>query len=356
MRYFILISLNILFFSMYAQEVLVSCGDSLLSYEGRISQLADSRVLAWSGSSVSIKTNASTVRAELCGTDTADYFNVIVDGIVSKQIHVSNKKHIYSIAENLSSGIHVIQLFKRTCWDKGQTHFYNFRISPTAQIYAIEKKRRSIEFYGNSISCGYAVDDSSGSDSGTGRFENNYVAYPAITARYFDAQYRCIAKGGIGLLISWFPLTMPQMYNRLNPLDSSLIYDFKDFNPAIVVVNLGQNDYWLLNKPKHPEYISRFSKKAPTSEDIIYAYCNFIRSLRAKYPEAYIICSLGNMDATDSKSPWPTYIRTSVARLNDNKILTHFFEYKNSLAHPNRADQQKIADSLISFINETIVW
>ena len=71
-------------------------------------------------------------------------------------------------------------------------------------------------------------------DSPNGYYENNYDAYAAITARHFNAQYHCTSKSGIGIMVSWFPLIMPEMYNRLDPTDSTSKWDFSKYTRTLL--------------------------------------------------------------------------------------------------------------------------
>lgn len=218
------------------------------------------------------------------------------------------------------------------------------------------KKRRKIEFFGNSITCGYAIEDSSGKDRGTSPYENNYLSYAAITARHFDAEYYCTARSGIGVLVSWFPQIMPEMYNLLDASDPKSHWDFSKYTPDVVVVNLFQNDSWLVKSPTNEQFKARFGTTAPTEAQIIRAYADFIKTLRSTYPKAQIICALGSMDATATGSPWPGYIDKAVATLKDDRIYTHFFACKNTPGHPNIKEQQTMADDLIKFIDQKIEW
>ena len=79
-------------------------------------------------------------------------------------------------------------------------------------------------------------------------------------------------------------------------------------------------------------------------------------SIRAKYPKADIICALGNMNATETGSKWPGYIEKAIAGLNDGKIYSVFFPYKNTGGHPNKMEQQAMADQLIQFIDKKVKW
>jgi hypothetical protein len=339
-----------------AQNKFIAFNDSNVSYEGRILYNNDAAILSWPGSTVSLQFEGTTISAIMQDMDTANYYNVILDGKPIAKIHTTMEKKTYILASGLSAGRHCMQLFKRTEWDKGKTLFYGFELSENANVLApATPKKRKIEFFGNSITCGYAVEDSI-NDSWFGCFENNYLSYAAITARHYDAQYHCTSKSGIGIIISWFPLLMREMYDRTDATDSLSKWDFTKFTPDIVVVNLLQNDSWLVNMPNHEQFKYQFGKKAPEINYIIISYKNFIASLRNKYPKAFIICALGSMDATREGSPWPDYIKHALVQLNDARIITHFFPYKNTGGHPRVSEQQIMAKSLIECIDKNINW
>ncbi|HSR16874.1 MAG TPA: hypothetical protein VLM39_02185 [Ignavibacteriaceae bacterium] len=158
-------------------------------YEGRIIYKDDAAELAWSGTSVSVWFEGSDMAAVLKDADTADYYNIIIDDKDIFKIHADTAKQRYVLASGLPFGKHKVQLFKRTEWDKGKILFYGFETSEETKLLPVPvPKKRKIEFYGNSITSGYAIEDKS-DDSWYGYFENNYLTYAAITARHFDAQY-----------------------------------------------------------------------------------------------------------------------------------------------------------------------
>lgn len=341
---------------VYAQKT-VSFNDSHIQYMGRISKLGDAAEFSWPGTSATINFNGSGMSALLQDEHGLNFYDVVVDGKVMNIIHPDSVKRSYRLVANLPVKNHQLVLFKRTEWTMGKTWFYQFRLDKKGDVLtAPAPKKRHIEFYGNSITCAYAVEDSSGKDRGTGPYEDNYVSYAAITARHFNAEYSCIARSGIGILISWFPQIMPEMYDLLDATDPKSKWDFSKYTPEIVVVNLFQNDSWLVKRPADPEFKKRFGVLAPGPDKIISAYRDFIKKLRDKYPNTHIICVLGNMDATKAGSPWPGYVEKAVAGMNDPKIYTHFFPYKNRTGHPNTMEQQAMADDLIAFIDQHIKW
>lgn len=353
----ILLLLLTLFEVSHSQEKIIQFNDPNINYEGRIKFDTDAAELSWPGTSATLIFKGTNMSAILKDSDTADYYNVIIDGKQIFKIHADTIKHSYLLASGLSDSKHRIQLFKRTEWSLGSTLFYGFETSESTEILPqTSKPKRKIEFYGNSITCGYALEDNSGNDSWHGFFENNYLTYAALTARHFNAQYSSISRSGIGVMVSWFPLIMSEMYGRLDPTDSTSKWDFSQFAPDIVVINLFQNDSWLVAKPEHEQFKYRFGTKAPDEMFIISSYKNFVASIRNKYPEASIICVLGSMDATKKGSAWPGYIQQAVEQMNDPKIYTHFFEYKNTDGHPHVNEQKAMAKSLIKFINQAIKW
>ncbi len=352
--------LSVLLYAVYScqpVETDINFDHKQLTYEGRILYADTAAVLSWPGTSVSMQFEGTGVSAMLQDLDTANYYNVILDGEVISKIHTDTLKQAYVLASGLEKGKHTIQVFKRTEWDKGKTLFYGFEIEEGGQLLPAPKpKKRKIEFYGNSITCGYGNEDYSEQDRWFGYFQNNYQTYGAITARHFNAQYHCIGKSGIGVTVSWFPMIMSEMYNRLDATDSTSVWDFNQYTPDVVVVNLFQNDSWIVTRPDNEQFINRFGDTAPDEAAIVSAYKEFISALRSQYPKAAIICALGNMDATREGSAWPGYVTSAAEQMNDSNVFTYFFPFKNTGGHPKVEEQQAMADALIAFIEEHINW
>ena len=339
------------------QELLVKHSNPLVTYEGRIRQNeATGTELFWPGTAVNINFEGTEIHAVIQDEKGENYYNVIVDNQVVKVLQPTTKKEKYTLASGLSPGKHSLQLYRKTEFTSGKTTFFNFVINHNAKLLPAEPKKRKIEFYGNSISAGHGLDDLEGKDRGDAAFYNNYLAYSALTARHFDAEYNCICKGGIGLMISWFPYTMPDIYDKINPLDKISVWNFSNYTPDIVVVNLFQNDSWLVKKPNSERFKAVFQDIEPTKEDIITAYKTFISSIRTHYPNADIICALGNMDSTKEGSPWPNYIKEATNQLHDSKIHTLIFPFKNTPGHPNRVEHENMSELLIKYIDEHIKW
>lgn len=343
-----------------AQTLSVTPSNKNISYSGRIGfEKPGEASVYWPGSSIQMRfkgTSASAVLKDISGDN---YFYIITDKDSNKliKLKLDTAKKAYQLAKNLVYGNHTIELFKLSN-TSAATIFYGFEFSAKSKLLKpLSKPKRKIEFFGNSITAGHGVDvNPDSTDSGNSFFFNNYKTYAAITARYFNAQYHCTARSGIGIMVSWFPEIMPETYDRLDPYDSSSKWDFTKYTPNLVVINLLQNDYWLINMPNHEQFKARFGTKKPDSIFIIKAYKNFLQQVRNKYPKAPIICTLGSMNATEEGSPFRGYIITAIELMNDKNILHHFYPFKKTPGHPKIKDQQLMAHSLIKFIEENIKW
>lgn len=356
-KYLLLIFLLGITFCGHAQDKAIPFNDARIHYMGRIAMTDSTAQICWTASTISLRFDGTGVSALLKDERGDNYYTVVIDGEPVSTLHLDSTKRSYTLASGVQAGIHSLELFKRTEWAMGKTWLY--AIIPDEHTILLDPpavQQRKIEFFGNSITCGYAVEDTSGKDRGTAPYENAYISYAAITARHFNAAFNCTAKSGIGITISWFPMIMPEMYDRLDPKDSNSKWDFSLFKPDVVVINLFQNDSWLVNMPDHEQFKARFGETAPGADFIIDAYKSFVQQVRGKYPNAYIVCMLGNMDVTKAGAPWPGYVQKAVDMLQDEKILTLFVPFKGTSGHPSRAEQETLADSLIRFIDEHIHW
>ncbi|RFZ84867.1 electron transporter RnfD [Mucilaginibacter terrenus] len=337
-------------------DTVVPFNDPNIHYMGRIGMTADAAKLTWTASSVVINFTGTGAKATLSDDTGFDFVTVVVDGKVMTTLQPKKYMQEFVLASGLNEGKHKLELFKRTEYDMGTLMFYKFTLDGDGKILPPPAYKHRIEFYGNSITCGYAIEDKEGKDRGTYEFENGYKSYANITARHFNADNYCIAKSGIGVVISWFDYVMPDIYDRVAAHDSTAKWDFTKYTPEVVVVNLFQNDSWLVLKPEHEQFKKLFGDTPPTAEFIVKRYQEFIGKIRSKYPSAKIICALGSMDATKKDSPWPGYIEKAVGNMKDKNIYTHFFPYKNTPGHPSEKEQQEMADSLIGFITKKMKW
>ena len=167
-------------------------------------------------------------------------------------------------------------------------------LSPTAE------KSLKIEFIGDSITCGYGVDDEDRDHHFSTATEDATRAYAYKTAQLLDADYSLVSYSGHGIISGYTDngtkvtsQTVPPIYEQFAKSYGSTFefnaayvdWDFSRFVPDVVVINLGTNDasYAAGDRDKVNEY----------SE----AYVEFLKKVREHNPDAYILCVLGVMGA-----------------------------------------------------------
>ncbi len=165
-------------------------------------------------------------------------------------------------------------------------------IKPTAN------KDMLIEFVGDSITCGYGVDDPDKDHHFSTKTEDITKAYGYLTAQTLDADYSMVSLSGYGIISGYsgdgkkVPVqTLPQYYDKLgyswnycgsfSPSDTE--WDFSKRQPDLIIINLGTNDdsYTKDNEELQEEYSL--------------AYTEFIKTVREKNPDAKIVCAFGVM-------------------------------------------------------------
>jgi hypothetical protein len=321
-------------------------------YHGRL-DFTDSLAPAmfWAGSGFTAWFEGTSVEIMLDDAEGTNYYDAIIDDRDSERIviHCGRGDSTYLVAGDLEEGIHKIQVLRRTDPTTARTEFRGLKIFGKKDLKTPpEQPSLKIEFYGNSITSGHGILDESRENNDDRATWDNYQTYAAKAARAIHADYRCISMSGIGVMVSWYPLVMPKAYDRTDPNNTESSWDFSRWQADIVVVNLFQNDAWLINTL--PVYYPAGAR--------INAYFNFIQSIREKYADARIICTLGNMDACRSGSPWPGYIQSAVNRfnndLNDKEVYFLPFTSKNTKGHPTVSEHQQMADVLIPFIESIL--
>ncbi len=322
-------------------------------YTGRI-DFSDPKapVMYWPGTNIRANFEGAMIKIILDDKIGGSFYNVFVDGDFEHPVVIDCKagRQEYAVPLRLTDDVHSLLIFRRTEASTGSTKFLGIVLKDgKTLVEPPARPERRIEFYGNSITCGMGIEAADNDPDDNMAEENNFLTYSAITARNLAAEYSCIAKSGIGILISWFDLVMPDYYYRLNPDDPNSRWDFTKYIPDVVVVNLFQNDSWLIDR----------LDPVPDSTEIVAAYVDFIRKIRAEYADALIVCSLGSMDATKKGSPWPGYIEKAVAQMQnegDENLAAYFFPFKNWYKHPRVRHHAEMAEGLTQFIGVKMGW
>jgi len=335
---------------------LVAADNKHYLYSGRIDfKQPAAPLLTWPGSSIKANFNGSYLAVVLDDEKGKNFFNIIIDGDDSSPYVLEAKQgeYTYVISTVLANRVHSVEIYKRTEGEEGGTHFKGLKLATQNSLLAPPKRlSRRMEIFGDSITSGMGNE---GADNGADHLlseKNNYLAYGAIAARDIKAELHTISQSGIGIMISWFDFIMPQFYDQLTAVgNNDSQWDFKQWTPEVVVINLMQNDSWLIDREKRLQPM-------PDDKQRIAHYQDFVTNIRQQYPDAYIICALGSMDITKQEK-WPNYVRAAVTNLKsagDKKIDTLFFEFTGYGQHPRVAQHKANAKKLSAFIRDKMHW
>lgn len=336
----------------------IEADHKFIQYTGRIDFANPKQpLISWPGTSIKARFTGQSIKIKLDDLEGKNYFNVIIDGN-NQHPHVLKAKqggHIYPLAYYLQDGEHTVEIYKRTEGHEGSTNFLGLELGANEKLLEPPTRAiRKIAFFGDSITSGMGNESADNiGDKGLSE-KNNYLSFSSITARNLEAEHHTISLSGIGVMVSWFDFTMPEYFDQINGAgNNETEWDFSHWTPDIIVINLLQNDSWLVTNPKH-------ISPTPTTDEIIQSYVDLVTSIKQRYPNKPIICALGSMDITKRDSSWPGYVRTAVSKIktidSNANIDTIFFEYTGYDKHPRVYQHQRNAKKLTQFIKHKMGW
>lgn len=298
--------------------------NAALQYSGRIDfDCPAEPVFVYAASYVKLIFTGTFVKVKISNRRNywTNYIGYILDGVQGKfALDMEQGAKVYTIAENLKSGRHELLLFKRmdSCGEVSEALEYVGKPDPEHD----------------------------------GEYSNSWYSYAWITARKLGAELHDTSQGGIALLdhTGWFMepdyLGVESCYDKLEycpALSKVKAWDFKKYQPQVVVVAIGQND-------NHPvDYMAENYQ----SEKSVYwrkRYQEFIEKLMELYPDSQII--LTTTILMHDKN-WDTSIE-EVCRRIDSSRVHHFMYQKNGSGTPGHIripEAEEMAEELSAYIN-----
>ncbi|WP_281615130.1 SGNH/GDSL hydrolase family protein [Flammeovirga sp. SubArs3] len=316
--------------------------------QGRVEQSNKQIKIFWPGTILTFKINGGPLKVQLSDDLGESRYSIIVDGKEIEDIQPTENKEWYVLYAPKDKKDHTVELHRKNDFSKGTSTLY--AVVCDGDLDEIKPNKKHIEYYGNSISVGYANEDTTGNDDSY--FTNNYWAYTSQTSRALNTEQTIIARSGIGLMVSWFDLIMPELYDRLNPNDKKSKWDFSKKIPDLVVINLMQNDKWLMQNPDNENFLKRIGRRQLEGEEIIEKYSQFLQGIRLKYPNTPIICTLGCMDISSKSSVFPEYVKSAIHYMRDDQIYYLEYPFLAKLVHPSVEMHTKMSQYLVEFIRK----
>lgn len=226
-----------------------------------------------------------------------------------------------------------------------------------------QEEKHKIEFIGDSITCGFGNEGVLDVDEFKTSQENPARAYAMLTAKALDAEYQLVSHSGIGILSSYTEeevpneyILMPKLYEytdwntniKIDP-DHLKLWNFTDYVPELIVMNLGTNDNSYTKEM--PERVKRFEQ----------LYHDFLLTVRRHNPNAVILCTLGAIDLHlfDAICEVVSQVKEET---KDDRIHTFAFDQQRdedglgSCYHPTTVTHQKMADKLVPYVKNVMNW
>jgi lysophospholipase L1-like esterase len=304
----------------------------------------------WSATEIRARFSGASLSVVLQDTG-ASYYDVAVDGGRPTVLLVTGSAKPYELATGLALGEHDVILTRRTEAGTGVTQLLGF---VGALVPTPAPSGRRIELVGDSITCGYGVLGPNETCPFSASTESEPLAWGAVAARQLAALHMVTAVSGLGVIRNYggdTVDTMPERYDRALADDASSIWDHHAFEPDVIVVNLGTNDF--------------AGGKGDPGPGFQVTYTSFLATLRARHPQAQIVAATSPMVSNDDRTKLHAYVAGAVATrqsAGDAKVSWVDIDEQSPADgygcdyHPSITTQKKMAATLVAHVKLLMGW
>lgn len=319
--------------------------NTAIRYTGRVDK-SDRLVVRfdWPGVMLEALFEGTSCAIEMSGSK--ERFNVFIDGKFVRIVKTDSRQKKIELVNDLPDTLHHLQLTKR---------YEAEGVIPAVTALFIDKGKRlrplpprpryRIEFIGASSLNGFGNEAGSVFCTEIPDSSNCFYSYGPVAARMLSAECFVLATTGRGIVRNWgSPFiskanTYPVYYDRtLWNSEQSPRWNYHAWQPHVVVVSLGINDFSTNPQPTKPLFLAR--------------YFAFVRSIYARYPGVAVVC------LTSSKEPLRSYVREFVEReISEGNRRIRVVSYdeipyweRGCDWHPNVKAHRKIAEMLVTVI------
>lgn len=234
----------------------------------------------------------------------------------------------------------------------GPARFGGFALGADGVAGARPRRRRQIEFIGDSHTVGYGVgrDQRDCTTEEVWASTDNSAAFGPLTARRRQADYQINAISGRGVVRNYAGAAAPTLLQAYPYalFDGATRYDATDWSPQVVVIDLGTNDFSTPLAAGEP-WTSREALRA----DFEATYARFVQTLRARNGGAFLIL-LTPPSAEDEIAVAVGRVAERLKAAGEDRLAvlaTGPLAFTACDWHPSRRDQEQIAGVLSAFLD-----
>lgn len=342
---------------------------------GRCHQIGDTLWLAMSGSGVGMRFTGRYLEISIRGGYVAERGEpdgnyarvaVYVNGTRIRDEMIDCPRKQLTVIDQTCPGEFEIQIIKLSESAMSVIGIEPMTIGDGDVLLPLSPKAHLVEFIGDSITCGYGVDDEDSSHEFSTATEDVTRAYALHTARLLDVDYTLFSASGFGIISGYTDDPRRRLAEQLIPdyyhsvgfsrdrfpggIDPTKTqWDFGKLRPDAVVINLGTNDdsFCQDTLEKQQEYMA--------------AYERFLCDVRQRNPQAELFCVLGIMG--QRLCPWmERACENYIEHTGDRRVHTlRLPEQDGSIGyaanyHPLERFHLAAAEALAPYIKKTMNW
>jgi Carbohydrate esterase 2 N-terminal/GDSL-like Lipase/Acylhydrolase family len=328
------------------------------NYFGRIDRDGQKGIILISpASSVDFAVKGKTVELLLnAGSGSHNYIVLEINGKYEGRRRILPGKEDTRIILNLPEEENHIGIYKATEAASGEVVFKG--ILAEALLPGKTEKRITIEFIGNSITCGALADDSL-MPCGQGVYHdqhNAYLAYGPRVARMLNTNYILSSVSGIGIYRNWNdehlkePI-MPEVYENLYlNLDAGRRYVTSPA-PDVVSICLGTNDLSDGDgmNPRLPFDADKFTNN----------YIQFVEMLFKHYPQTKIALLNSPMVSAEKSAVLSACLEKVKEHFEKEHVIQIFtftlIQPVGCNYHPGIEDHKLMSEELLPFFKDFLI-